>query len=205
MGGLLGFLALLPWFLGLFFFLLLGLLPGAVLFRFADPIRPVPAGSLWFSSIMILLAVWLTSAYAEYLMLPRHMAVKVRKSISGGFPEGYTRDALDAHIAKFVAEDLRKRYGSSGPIGYMKWASGSGRITFPAGTIRLRRSGPEATTRPVRLQLTNAAVHRLQQPALLWCIRVVVSFLLLILALAMQIAPLRKAPVDESEESETRP
>ncbi len=202
-GVLLGYLSMLPFFLGLFFFLLLGLIPGAVLFRFGDPIRPVPRASVWGGWLLLIGTIFLVSLYTEYLTLPGHVAVQVRKEITGGFPKGYRREALNAHVYDYVDAYLAERYGSSGPIAYLRWAATSGKVTFPAGTIELPRTRPDSNASPVKLLLANAATYRLPQPALLWCIRVAFSFVLLAFALALQIVPLGKpAPEMLSSEEE---
>jgi len=199
-GALLGYLAQLPFFLGVFFFMLLGLVPGAVLFRYADPIRPVPGRHLLAGSISILIVVWVLASYVEYLSLQQRVAVKVRNTITGGFPDGYRRDILNDHVADLVREDLRKRYGSEGMVGYVKWAADSGRIEIPAGTIRLPSVNGGADRQPVELSLPKPAIYRLPQPALLWCIRVGLSFVLLIFALILQIVPLRKPDSTQNAE-----
>ncbi len=199
MGLVLGFLAMMPLFLGLFFFLLLGLVPGAVLFRYADPVRPVPPGSLWVGSALVLMVIWCVSGYVEHRSLPGHVAVKVRRAVTGGFPKGYRRDVLDAHVAGIVRDHLRRRYGSDDIIGYVKWAATSGRIEIPAGPIRLTSPDAGPDQPPVELYLAKPALYRLHQPGRLWCVRVGVSFLLLALAIALQVTPLRKPAPTESK------
>ncbi len=201
-GSLLGYLAMLPFFLGLFFFLLLGLIPGSVLFRYGDPIRPVPSRHLWIASLLLFACTWCVAFYVEYHSLAGHVAVKVRKSIASGFPQGYRREALDDHVAGRVRDALRKGYGSSGLIGYVKWAARSGKIRIPAGTIQLSRAGNDADKPSVELVLADPVVYRLPQPALLWCIRVVMSFALLVLAFFLQVTALRKPQIIESAEED---
>jgi len=201
-GSLLGYLAMLPFFLGLFFFLLLGLIPGAVLVRYGDPIRPVPSRHLWIASLLLFACTWCVACYVEYHSLAGHVAVKVRRSIASGFPKGYRREVLDDHIAGMVRDILREGYGSSGLMGYVKWAARSGRIRIPAGTIRLSRKGNDADGPPVVLVLKDPVVYRLPQPALLWCIRVVMSFGLLILAFFLQVTALRRPQMVESAEED---
>jgi hypothetical protein len=183
---------MLPFFLGLFFFLLLGLVPSGVLFRFGDPIRPVPAWPLGVASVFILVVTYVVSAYVEYRLLPGHVAVKVRQNITGGFPKGYRRETLDAHVAQIVHDYLVQRYGTANPVGYVKWAATSGQITIPAEPIEIPGATGDGDPSPVTLELAKPAIHRLHQPGKLWCIRVAVSFGLLALAVVMQVFPLRK-------------
>jgi hypothetical protein len=190
-GTLLGYLALLPFFVGLFFFLLLGLAPGAVLFRFGHPLRPMSLLRIWSGALPVVLVTFSVAVYVEYRALPRHVAVKVRKNVSG-FPAGYTRAALENRAAEMVGNYLRRRYGSDDLLAYIRWASRSGRIEIPQGPFTLRQRGSPATQPAVTLQLNHPAVHQLQQPGALWSIRVAASFVMLCLAMALQLGPLRK-------------
>jgi len=189
----LGYLALLPFFLGVFFFLLLGLIPGAVLFRFGHPIRPLSSRRIWGAAVPVVLVTWLVAGYVESRALPGHVAVKVRNSISGGFPPGYSRAALERHVANWVGDYLRREYGSAGLLAYVRWAGSRGRIEIPQGNIVLSDSRGAADPTTVTLQLSRPAVHQLQQPALLWCVRVIGSLLMLMLSMTLQLSPLRKA------------
>ncbi len=202
-GILLGFVSMLPFFLGLFFFLLLGLVPGAVLFRFGHPVRPIPRLPLWVGIILVLMTTWLVSGYVEYLSLPGHVAVKVRRNIPD-FPEGYTREKLNDYFAEFVHDDLKKRYGYAGMIGYVQWAADSGRMVVPPGVIRLAGGDTESPEDDVNLNMPVKTVYVLPQPAALWLIRVGFSLPLLALAIVMQVAPLRHPapPPEEDEEAE---
>ncbi len=199
-GVVLGFLAMLPFFLGLFFFLLLGLVPGAVLFRFAYPLRPIPARSLFAGSLLVLLITWLVAGYTEYRSLSGRVAVKVRKAVTGGFPDGYRREVLNEHIDDWVNAYLRQRYGSDGPQGYVRWAATSGRIEVPPGTIELRDPKAASDEPPVKLDIAEPAVYRLPQPGILWCVRVLASLALLTLSITMQVVPLRKPETDPEDD-----
>ncbi|MBN1347295.1 MAG: hypothetical protein JXQ73_31685 [Phycisphaerae bacterium] len=207
-GIVLGILGMLPLLLGLFFFLLFGAVPGAVLFRFWDPIRPIPGIALWGGSLLVLVLTFVVSLYAEYYQLPGHVSMKVRMAVAGGYPKGYRRALLDSRVHRLVSDYLRERYGTPGPLAYLKWAASSGKIEIAEGPMRLDDSGTNAGQEPVVLMLSKPAVHRLHQPGKLWIIRVVGSLLLFALAMAMQVAPLRKPrpcetkPVEDGAQAE---
>ena len=66
-GALLAYLAVLPMFLGLFFFLLVSLLVGAVMFRFGRSAAPVARRTLWAVGIAVVIVIWFTGLVVEYL------------------------------------------------------------------------------------------------------------------------------------------
>jgi hypothetical protein len=196
-GIILGYLALLPFFLGVFFFLLLGQLPGAVLFRYGDPIRPLSSRQLWLAGIPVVVIMWVVAGFVEYRAMPGQLAEKVRKCVTGGYPAGYERAAMDSYVRAWVVNEFYPKYGCCGLVAYVRWAGSRGWVEFPAKPIALSRPGA-STTQPVTLYLGKAPVHQLNQPGILWIIRIVASTAMLVLGTFLQIGPLSKPDVRAS-------
>ena len=180
-GCLLAYLALLPFFLGLFFFLILGLLIGAVMFRFGKPAAPVARARLWGIGVAVAVVVWTTGLVVEYLGFPADAARAVRKSL----PQSLTPDQQDElydrtrqHIlSQLIGQDFRGGFFEhlrAFPA-YLKWATTSGTMECP--------------------RIFNDSVHtvRLSQRGIPWLIRVIVSLGLLAFAILSQVLALARA------------
>jgi len=168
-GWLLSFAALLPFYLGLFFFALFGLVIGAVACRMASPAGPFPRRAVTIGTTMIIASCWLTSIVTECLDFPRSMAEKAVAAASTIGDDGL--DTFKESVAEASREMIRSEHG--GPIiGYIRWVVTDGHVkanTFPG----VRRS-----LRPM---------HRRQG----WVIRVLLSIGLLSFGIATQTWPLR--------------
>ncbi len=134
-GWLLCYAALLPFFLGLFFFVLFGLLLGAVLFRIGQVSRPLPRITLLAGSAAVIVVSWTTAFLTETYDFPRQVATysyeKIRK-----LPEGMTPAQFREKAAADVAAHLRREFPPSGPIGYARWAITSSRIDPPTAMLQ---------------------------------------------------------------------
>lgn len=123
---LLSYAAALPFFLGLFFFMLFGLMIGATAFRIAARGRPYCTSSLILGTTLLVATTWGLSLLKEARDFPNDVAKRVSLR---------TRDIGDRTVAEFrsaVASDVRAllstRYGP-GPIwGYVRWVLTSGEI-----------------------------------------------------------------------------
>jgi hypothetical protein len=161
-GWLLAFLAALPFLLGLFFALMLGLIVGAAMFR-VGPGHPVPSRATVIAVGSIVAFVLMSTSLAvEYRALAGSLENGVRKR----FPEAFTparRARLAQEVRAHVARDLETRYPPGGFLGYLRWAAADGTITCPKFT-----SPTIATDRKLEYQLP--------QRKRLWIIRVVLSW-----------------------------
>lgn len=123
---LLSYAAALPFFLGLFFFMLFGLIIGATAFRVAAGGRPYSMSTLILGTTFLVATTWGLSVLKEARDFPDDVAKRVSLR---------TRDIGDRTVAEFrsaVAADIRvllsNRYGP-GPIwGYVRWVLTSGEI-----------------------------------------------------------------------------
>ncbi|MBI4580939.1 MAG: hypothetical protein HY718_14625 [Planctomycetes bacterium] len=158
-GWLLAYLAALPFLLGLFFFLLLGLIAGATMFRFGAQAAAPSRGAAWLMGTTVALVMLLTTLTAEYRAFPRSVERVVRKS----FYESLTparRTELTRGVEKFAASHLAENHPPGGFVGYLRWAATSGRVTAP------------------RILKTSTVEYRLPQRGTLWLIRVALSLAL---------------------------
>jgi len=142
---LLSHAALLPFFLGLFFFALFGLVIGAVMHRIAAPARPLSSGIVLAGTTWIVLFVWGYSIWHEVADMPYKLAEVASQR---------TRDIGDRPTAEFIREvetNIRRhwhqKYGSSGIRAYVPWILGGGKISSGdiAGVrteLRANTSGP---------------------------------------------------------------
>lgn len=123
---LLSHLALLPFFLGLFFFALLGLVIGAIMHRLAAAGRPYSRHALYSGTTVVVLAGWGASLAQEAQDVPRKLAQQVMetvRTIGERTPEQYRRE-----IADQIRERLRERYPPGGRVGYLRWVLASGEL-----------------------------------------------------------------------------
>jgi hypothetical protein len=183
-GWLLAYLAALPFFLGLFFFVLMGLIVGAVVFRVGSK-APVPsAQAVWAMGLTVSAALVFSSLWAEYRAMPRSVEKKVRESYYESFT-AEKRAELGAGVRDYVSNELRTSYPPGGFLGYLRWAATNGTFTCP-------RILKPAT---VKYQL----LHR----RMVWVARVSLSCLLAGWAIMSQVLALRavqtEQPADDPE------
>ncbi|UCC29754.1 MAG: hypothetical protein JSU86_16305 [Phycisphaerales bacterium] len=167
---LLSYAALLPFYFGVFFFALFGLLIGSAMHRIASPGRPYGRVVLVAGTTVVVLVGWTASIVKEGRDFPMDMAVKAGNR---------TRDIGDRTISEYralVAEEvrrfLRERYPPGGTIGYVRWVLTSGELK--KGQI--------------------ASVHRTLEPVqrgFTWAARVVLSIALFAFGIGSQTLPLR--------------
>lgn len=188
-GCLLAYLAVLPLFLGLFFFLVIGLIVGAVMFRLGRLAGPRSKASLWLIGSVVVLVIWGTGLVVEYLGFPRDATRAVLKSI----PQRLTPEQrADLYIqtrryvlARFVGGQSEPgRLGSlRGFPAYLRWAATDGTIACP--------------------RVFNDSTHKVSLPQrrVGWVIRVGASLALLAFAILAQFLSLPRACVSRSAES----
>jgi len=182
-GWLLAYLVAIP-ALGLFFFMLIGLLIGAVMYRLGRAATPVPRGRLWALGLAVSLLVWVTVLAAEYRWLPHDAAkVVVRNSL--------LPDANAARVAEFEAEvrskvheQLRAAYPPGGFLGYL-------RMSATSRTLKLDRPGGQ-----------DPYVFRMPGKAVIWHLRVIFTLVLLAFSILSQVLGLARVPVQQSSHSQ---
>ena len=125
-GWVLCYAALLPFFLGLFFFALFGLVIGAVVHRVASGGRPYKRSILLGGTVLLVVVGWTLSVMFESRHVPISMAKKAAlKTRDLG---GRTTVEFHAHVAGQIREHFREHYPPGGTIGYIRWVLSSGEI-----------------------------------------------------------------------------
>lgn len=188
-----GYLALLLFFLGLFFFLLFSLIVGALMFRFGREAMPAPRRALWAIGTFVAVLIVTTGLASEYYGFIGLRAfgrevdgdafLKVRESFLVSFtPEEMT--ALRAGTRDHILSFLEREYPPGGFVGYLRWALVDGQMDCP-------RSFDERTA-PVSLR------HRRTK----WLIRVTLSLVLVTFGIMSQVLGLAQVPKPDASPSE---
>jgi hypothetical protein len=169
---LLSFAGMFPFYLGLFFFVLFGVVIGAAMYRVASPGRPYGQWAVLAGTTLVVVAGWLTSVVQESRDFPADMAAEAgNRTRSIGDQTIYEYRAAVRHD---VRRFLREHYPPGGTLGYVRWVLLSGELK--KGQI--------------------AGVHRtLRRPqrGYKWGIRVVLSIALLAFGIGSQTFALRLA------------
>lgn len=129
-GFLLARLIWLPFYFGLFFFLVAGLLAGAISYRLARPARPLSQRRILWGVCLVGAASALLTVVWEY----EHIAATIgdhpkfpearNAAVKAGRPAA---EITTLATARFQAA-LAAAYPPGGPIGYVRWAVGSGAL-----------------------------------------------------------------------------
>lgn len=138
---LLSYAAMLPFYLGLFFFMLFGLVIGAVTFRVAAPGRPYARSAVLAGTTLMVGVCWTASLVKESWDFPADLAndaVRRVRNTGGRSAEDYR-----AAVAEEVRAFLRDRYPPGGVVGYARWMLLEGKLekgAIPSFDQTLRRS-----------------------------------------------------------------
>jgi hypothetical protein len=173
-GWLLATAALLPFYLGLFFFALFGLMLGAVQYRIGSPAAPIAKSAIYTGGILLIVVTWLIAMGFEYDHLYSD-GVRLAKERQRVLTPEQLR-AIDTDTPALIRGYLASKYPPGGVIGYMEWAARSGQMTVTT----------TAGGRPI--------LFRLRQGPIGWCLRVVISAALLTFGVMSQIVGLTRAP-----------
>jgi hypothetical protein len=163
--------------LGLFFFLLVGLLIGAVTYRFAVPAAPIPRRRLLALTAVIGLTLWSATMVKEYLHFPTKAVELVQGGVRRAMPlTPERRQAIETEVPRAIAERLKSEYPPGGFLGYLRWNLVSGEMDVPrvVDTTRIHFMTP--------------------QRRVWWAVRVVLSLLFTAGAFASQVLPLGPKP-----------
>ena len=138
---LLSYAAMLPFYLGLFFFMLFGLVIGAVVYRIAAPGRPYGRFAVLAGTTLIVGVCWTLSIVKESRDFPADVAADaVLRSRDIG---RRSADDYRAAVAEEVRIFLRERHSPGGVLGYARWMLLEGEIkkgAIPSFDQALRRS-----------------------------------------------------------------
>lgn len=128
---LLSYGASLPFFLGLFFFPLFGLLISAVAVRVAAPLRPYRTAPVLAGTTLLVLIGWGGALFIEARDFPADVGDEMLEKtydLGDRTPEEFTAD-----VAEQVRGYLKRVAPPGGVLGYIRWTLTAGRI--PAGEL----------------------------------------------------------------------
>jgi len=168
---LLGWGGLLPFFLGLFFYALFGLMIGAFAYRLAAPGRPYPPRSLMAGTAALLVVTFGVSTYSEYLSFADNVAgvgMEQKRFLGDREPADFR-----AQLVTNAREFLSEQYPPGGVIGYIRWAATDGDVS-PKDVSGLRRT-----------------INNMRQGHIGWTIRVTLAIALLAFGIGSQTLALR--------------
>jgi len=179
---------------GVFFFMLVGLLLAAIMYRFGRDIAPLPRSLVIGSIAVLTLAITAGTVFFEYLdVLTEESEEVLRMNDLNPHPREQRetmaqRRKMIAQMRQQIEDYWHSQYGFAGPMGYMAWAAcGSG---FEIGPADGRK---------------RQVVH--PQGGLKWLLRGLLSFAALGWAVWAQVYPLRRAQQqrDEPQAKEPKP
>lgn len=197
------YLGTLPYLLGVFFFPIVGLIVGAILYRVAWPARPIPRAAVIVVLDVLVLVTWSGGHYLEFnrfltrgareirdYCLPRHL----------GDPPAPPLEQIVPEMRRQLLATLRRSHPPGGVVGYAKWMAGEARHRFhwPAETA----SRPAATAAVGTAPGRYTVVVRPRQTGLRWIFRSVATLALVYAALLSQVWALTRpeTPSDAAEE-----
>lgn len=205
-GWLLAILALLPFFLGLFFSLVVGLLLGAVVYRLARPAAPLASWAAVFLGGVVFLTAWTTGLACEYLNtrgydLPWYHAGTWRwvpvdgdatRAVRGHLRHRSLtvteRELLRTRTRQVFARQIAVRYPPGGFMGFLRWsAAGQGALEIP------------------RVFGASPVLLNPKQRGVTWLIRLALSLILLGFAVLSQVLCLARESRPSDDEPPPRP
>lgn len=137
LGTALAYLSSLPFFLGLFFYLMFGLVIGAVVYRLGASHRPMKTPAVWTVGLATAGLTWLTSLVVEYAGLPGDAAEEVLKSIPGRLDDK-EREVLRRETRQFVLSSFSGRQVEGSMLdmarafpAYVRWVVTDGKLSCP--------------------------------------------------------------------------
>ncbi len=194
-------------YFGLFFFLIAGLLVGAVSFRVARSARPMSRPAILWGVALIAGVAWTVTVVWEYRFISATIArpeqftdarnaqarkaAIARKTRGPAGEQSSDRRTVDSIVAEHFRAKLHDDYWPGGLIGYVAWATGSGRMELVIDGVSERVS--------------------ITQRGLAWPVRSLVAIILLAAGLWSNLESLRSpsavsnflVPGEEAEDEST--
>ena len=125
-GWVLSLAGTLPFFLGPFFFALLGLIIGATVYRVACVARPYSRRTLWLGTVLLVLFCWGVSLVKESRDFPKDAAAEAARKTR--FLGTDSVQEYRSSVAEGVRRYLSENYPPGGTLGYVQWVVSSGQI-----------------------------------------------------------------------------
>ena len=147
LGWLLAKLVWLPFYFGLFFFLVAGLLVGAAAFRFCHSARPISKRRLALGVCFVSLISILVVVCWEYQHIAgtRGGPPKFPRARNAAIAADRSPRSVQLTVADAFKDRLRADFAPGGVIGYVRWATASGEMEISLGdeteTVSIPQSG----------------------------------------------------------------
>ncbi len=123
------------YFLGLFFFVLFGLILGATVFRLLSAFRPIRRPTLICIGWLFILVTWGGGLVLEASYLPEDVYDATIKTFKRGLPPGLKPADFKRDVLEQTTAYLRENYGSNLTISYVLWELAGGSMDL---TVRGR-------------------------------------------------------------------
>jgi hypothetical protein len=136
LGYLLARLIMLPFLLGLFFYLIAGMIAGALAFRRARHARPVRGRTILVGCIVVaMLAAALINLYEyEYIVQTIGAEPRFAEARNEAMSAGRPSREVTAQAGEAFRARLHSDFSPGGMIGYDRWMAAGGRMNLSVGT-----------------------------------------------------------------------
>jgi len=171
---------------GVFFFMLVGLILGAILFRCGGGARPVRRGVLLVSVLVPTVAISAGTVLFEYRSVVIDNAEQALR-VQNKNPTDPKFAAEKAQMRQMIESYWQARFGAGGVAGYVAW-------TLRGGKFKI---GPADADERVVVQ------HK--QAGALWLFRAAISFAALGWAIGAQVWPLGRCPAEAQARDAAEP
>lgn len=161
--------------LGLFFFMLFGLIIGAAMYRTADKSKIVPRSNAIVATALVSLVCWSIAVTKEAVDYPENFVDNALENEKVRTPRGKVKE-MRSELHTFITDYLKSEYPPGGILGYFKMV-GTG------GAVELKISS----------QINTVMIKPRVSP-LVWWIRVLASVVLLYVSIWSQVSLLTKPP-----------
>ncbi len=162
------------YFLGLFFFILFGLIHGAAVFRFLSAFRPIRRPTLICIGWFFIFVTWGGGLVLEASYLPEDVYDDSIKTFKRGLPPGLQAADFKSDVRAQTTDYLRENYGSNLMISYVRWELAGGAMDL---TVRGRE---------------RSLAYERPQRRIGFALRVLISLVLVIYGMFSQIGVLTK-------------
>jgi hypothetical protein len=128
----------LPLYMGLFFFIIAGLLVGASSFRLASRSRPIQRPRIILGSLLVAIVGGAAFLTFEYFHFARTVgeAPHFAEAKNTALQSGRTARSVEAAAAAEFQRELGTHYAPGGPLGYIRWAISSAAMPLVVDSSR---------------------------------------------------------------------
>lgn len=126
---LLSFAISLPFFLGVFFFMLFGLFVGAAMFRAARNLQPIKKKTVVTATVVTVFLGWMTAVVKEGADYPKDFVKQALKKAHVP-PTAGAHDKVQSELKEFILRYLTERFPPGGVLGYLRLAATGQTVTI---------------------------------------------------------------------------